>query len=292
MCGKSSVVCANCLLHGVLKCQNLAVLSENVRVVVPQHTTNPVESCVSEASHRFSEYPYQNPYQSHYQTSSTSQEVIVNVPDSPSTRDDCSTAHGGSSPSVNAIQFSPDTNPSPYSTPEHWLESFREDVENEIEELKNSKRQYENYLEDQYLHSSYNEIDEPQPINLPQPIDELQVHYPMTGQFKGRGPNNVYEDDNSTVSMILKMESQFNLWLRNQKDECISHQCKDLFNKLSTKDDISNIDTLMRGAIESTSSKLPMKDSTRNIDKLLVEAIDSTSGTFTGSGSSIHCTVC
>ena len=151
--------------------------------------------------------------------------MTVNISDSPSARDDCSTAHGGSSPSVNAIQFSPDTNPSPYSSPEHWLQSLREDVENVIEELKKSKRQYENYLEDQYLCSSNNQMDEPQPINLPQSIDELQVHYSTTGQFKGRGPNNAHNEDNSTVSMILKMESQLNLWLRNQKDEGISHQC-------------------------------------------------------------------
>ena len=127
-------------------------------------------------------------------------------------------------------------------------------------------------------------MDEPQTINLPQSIDELQVHYSTTGQFKGRGPNNAHKEHNSTVSMILKMESQLNLWLRNQKDEGISHQCKDLFNKLSTKDDISNIDTLMEGAIEFITSKLPIRDNTSNISKLPVKAIESTSRTFTGSG--------
>ena len=80
--------------------------------------------------------------------------------------------------------------------------------------------------------------------------------------------------------MLLKMYSQYNLWLR--KDECIKHQCKDLFDRLSEKDD--NIDTLLKGAIESTSSKLPLVDSTSKFDKSPVGTIHSTSGTFTGAG--------
>jgi len=174
----------------------------------------------------------------------------------------------GNSPTVSEIQFSPAPGPSPCSSPEHWLQSLREDVENEIEVFKKSKKEYENYWEDQY------QIDEP--TNKP------QEHYSTAGQFKGRGPNNVQEDNISEVSIVLDMNSQYNLWLRDQGDVCIKHQCKEFFDKVSAKHD--NIDPFFKRAIEATSSKLPLVDSTSKFDKSPAGITHSSSGTFTGAG--------
>ena len=103
------------------------------------------------------------------------------------------TMHSESLPSLHGV--TPNEYRSPCSTPEHWVETYRETVENEIEESKISVIQYENHLEEVYL-SNY-------ATNEPQP----DLH--LTGQFKGRGNDPVHKTSNmlSPISSRLTINS-------------------------------------------------------------------------------------
>ena len=179
------------------QCQNLAHLSESLRVPVPLHTLVPDESRAPVAPYQtlervLPEYPYRKPYKklAHegINTANSVGEVrqplnfnrmpVVIVSDHYSGYES-DTMHGGSSPSVYGMQFLPDEYQSPCSTPDHWLESYRETIENEIEESKNSKNQYESYLENVYLANNV--------------ADESQLDQHLTGQFKGRGIGPAYK---------------------------------------------------------------------------------------------------
>ena len=137
MCGKNSVVCANCLLNGVLKCQNLASLPENSFVVVPQ--LKPSVASYQASERILPEYPYRNPYEKvdHESINTVNSvgemkqplnfnRVPVVIDSNNYSGYESDTMHGGSSPSIHGMQFSPDEYQSPCSTPEHWLQSYRE----------------------------------------------------------------------------------------------------------------------------------------------------------------------
>ena len=178
MCGKNYIVCSNCLLVGTSKCQNLALLS-------PVASYQALERVLPE-------YPYRNPYEKlDHESINTANgvgevrqplnfnRVPVVIASNNYSGYESDTMHGGSSPSVYGMQFSPDEYQSPCSTPDHWLESYRETIENEIEESKNSKNQYESYLENVYLANNV--------------ADESQLDQHLTGQFKGRGIGPAYK---------------------------------------------------------------------------------------------------
>ena len=213
MCGRNSIICAKCFQRVIIKYQN---------------------HCVPQEPLGFAGYPYQCPYQ----TYSTRRNIPISAPDCLPVRDNCNSNYGSNSPTVSEIQFSPAPGPSPCSSPDCELQSLREDVEKEIEELKKSRKEYENYWENQY--------------QINESTNEAQEYYSTVEQFKGRGPNNVQEDNTHEVS------------------------------RTSQKHD--NIDTVSRGTIENTVSRLPLRDSTDKFDKSPEGSTHSTARIFTGAG--------
>ena len=111
--------------------------------------------------------------------------------------------HSESPPSLHGM--TPNEYRSPCCTPEHWVETYRETIENEIEESKNSVNQYESYLEEVYL--SNHATDEPQP----------DLH--LAGLFKGRGIDPVYKTSNMLclIPSRVTINSSFTSTLRTSK---------------------------------------------------------------------------